>query len=759
MSKKPLISIVIVNYLVHEALVACLRSIEKTRTKISYEILVVDNDEIPILGEKLKKDFPQVRYIPNHSNTGFGAANNKGVHEAKGKYLFFLNPDTHIRGKTIEKLYIFLQKNSDAGIAAPLLYHPDGTIFDKQGVTSLTPLRALFATSFIHRLWPNNPIATTYWMRGWRKEEDREVAIVPGTAFMIRKALFERVGGFDETFFLYFEEFDLCRRIKRLGYRLFMVSGTKVVHFWGESTKQREDKDLVFRKSQEYYFKKYYGLFISKLVMGMVSFNKYSFLLLLVLFFGLFLRLYKITTLFMLIGDFGWFYLSAYDMIMKGIIPLVSIPSSVVWLHQGPLATYLIALSLWVSHMNPVAPAVFFSVLDVLTIYLVFLLGKKISSRTVGISAAFLYATSPLVLINVRMPYHTAPIPFFTCSVFLLTLVVLEKRKYYFWLFFLSGLLLQLELSNSIIFLIFFFLFLFYREKIKPTKRVICESIVGLLLGIFPFILYDFTHHFTQTLGFPLWVVNRVRLFLGLTTSGNATTSSLPKAMITIWEHIARILFPSSESVVFLLLLISIIVIGKKIWIMKRAILRDKPLIILLLWTLVPLVSFMIHAAPGDAYFPFLFPALVLLTAYSLNEIIQKKVFLLLSVTIVIGVFNAGYTLSQDYFLSTLRGTHYMPPHGYNFGQAYFIQNDVARKIAEDANGQSINLHMGGYAGTVKTGGDQFKYLLLIRGVILSQKAKLTYTIYDSKKDIPKNASPFYRNKYYAVTKTGVILK
>src|SRR5207244_70479 len=99
--------------------------------------------------------------------------------------------------------------------------------------------------------------------------------------------------------------------------------------------------------------------------------------------------------LFMFIGDFGWFYLSAWDLLTKGIIPLVSIPSSVVWLHQGPLATYLMAFALWIGRMSPIAPALFFSVIDVITIYIVFLLGKKISNQQTGIAAAFLYATSP----------------------------------------------------------------------------------------------------------------------------------------------------------------------------------------------------------------------------------------------------------------------------------------------------------------------------------------------------------------------------
>ncbi len=750
-SINPTLSIIIVHYHVEHELVDLLQSLGTSREQ---EIIVVDNDEKPFIEKQLTKQFPSVIYLKNKKNLGFGVANNIGSRVAKGKYLFFINPDTIVEKGTVEKLITFLDNHKKAGAVAPLLYHPDGTIFEKQGVKTLTPLRALFSTSLIHRIWPNNPIARMYWNASWKKKTVKEVGALPGTACMIRKELFDAVGGFDEKFFLYFEEFDLCQRINQGGLSLYMIPDTKVIHLWGVSTGQKDDKDLIFKESQEYYFRKYYGYVIAKILTTFLTFDKYSLLLLLLLLLGLFLRTYRITELFMFIGDFGWFYLSAWDMVTKGIIPLVSIPSSVVWLHQGPLATYMMAFALWAGRMNPVAPALLFSVIDMVTIYFVFLLGKKIRNVETGIVAALLYATSPLVLINVRMPYHTAIIPFFACSVILMTLLVLEKKRYYFWLFFLSGLLIQLELSNAIVMLIFMFLFIFYREEITLRVSIIRESVCGMLLGISPFILYDVTHHFTQTLGFPLWVLNRVRLFLGLTTSGNATTHNLPQVFVVLWEHIARIIFPYSEIIVAIVILLAVTIIGRKIVTTKKALLHNKSFILLLLWIIVPFVSFIVHAAPGDAYFPFLFPAIILGVAYAFSELSNNKRIFTLFVVVFLSVFNAGYTLSQDYFLSTETGAHYMPPHGYGFGPAFYIQNTVANKVTKDADGNSIRLRVGGYQGSVKTGGDQFKYLLMQKGVKLSSNASLTYTIYESKRDIPPNESVFYQNNYYFVTKT-----
>jgi GT2 family glycosyltransferase len=713
---KPTISIIIVHYYVEEAIFASLEALYTSKITTPYEVIVIDNGSDSGFEKLLKKKFPTVIYRKTEKNVGFGAANNIGAKIARGRYFFFLNPDTIIDPGSLAILYSYLEKNKSAAIAAPLLYHPTGELFKHQGVKLLTPVRALFSTSILHRFFPHNSISNNYWMEGWNKKKNREVDIVPGTAFMIREEVFKQARCFDEKFFLYFEEFDLCRTVKQLGWISVMVAGTKVVHFWGISTKTRDDINEIFTSSQEYYFRKQYGVILSKILSLLLTFNKYSFLLLVTLAIGLFLRIYRINELFMLIGDFGWFYLSALDMITTGIIPLVSIPSSVVWLHQGPLATYLIAFSLWISRLNPIAPALFFSLLDVVTIYFVFLLGKKIANSNVGVGAALLYATSPLVLITVRMPYHTSPIPFFVTSVMVLTITVLQKNKYFFWLFLFTGLLLQLELSNAIILGIFLILFLTYRNKI-------------ILLGILPFILYDVTHHFIQTLGFPLWVINRIRLFLGLTTSGNATTGNVPSVLLSIWEHIARELFPFSEIIVMILMTLSIIAIGITYLRNRKTTFQNKPFVLLLLWLIVPLLSFIIHTAPGDAYFPFLFPAFVLVVAYGIGVLSKNRLSRLLIITAFISLLNAYYTLSQDYFLYSQSGIHTLSPGGYSFGPAFSFQEDVASAIAKDTPKNPITVAVGGGLKTFKTGGDQFRYLLRAKGIKITPNSKNIYTI------------------------------
>ena len=232
-----MVSIIIVNYHVQEELLECLTSIVSSKSKKTYEIIVVDNDEEKSIHADLKKKFPKVIYVSNE-NKGFGQASNVGSRHAKGEYLFFLNPDTEVLPHAIDNLVSFFEKKKDAGVISPLLLDKNKKTY-QQGALELTPLRGVFALSFINKLFPNNPVSNKYFLKDWNKKQTREVEVVPGTAFMMKKSLFEKLGKFDEKFFLYFEEFDLCKRVKKLGLKLFIYPEAKVIHHWGVSTKKK----------------------------------------------------------------------------------------------------------------------------------------------------------------------------------------------------------------------------------------------------------------------------------------------------------------------------------------------------------------------------------------------------------------------------------------------------------------------------------------------------------------------------------------
>lgn len=232
---KPLVSIIIVKYKSEAYLKRCLQSINGQSWQ---EVIIVDNDQ---------------------KNIGFGAGCNQGARKAKGKYLFFLNPDTIVQPGAIKILAEFLDRQQKVGIVAPLILDKNKKPYQEQGTAELTPGAALFSFSWLVKFWPQNPWTNRYWLAGWDKKTAKEVAVVPGSALMMRKEVFKKIGGFDEKFFLYFEESDLCRRARQAGWQVFFQPKAKVVHFWSKSTAKGKKTRQIFQQSRFYYFKKHYS--------------------------------------------------------------------------------------------------------------------------------------------------------------------------------------------------------------------------------------------------------------------------------------------------------------------------------------------------------------------------------------------------------------------------------------------------------------------------------------------------------------------
>lgn len=287
------LSIIIVYYRGRKKLFDCLESIKKNSPKVKFEVLVVDNSEGSI-GEELRNRFSWVTYIKSPYNLGYGAGNNLGVGKSSGEFLLILNPDTLVKPKAIDNLISFLEKNEDVGIVAPNLVNKEGKIFSQLGSKELTPLRGIVALSFLNKLFPNNPISREYWLKDLSMDKKREVDVVPGSAFLIRKSVFEKAGRFDENIFLFFEESDLCRRVKKLGYRLFIIPDAEIVHFWTGAKSGSSNINSIFKKSRFYYFRKHFGLASAILVELFARFSKRHFIFIVVFIIILFVyNLYK----------------------------------------------------------------------------------------------------------------------------------------------------------------------------------------------------------------------------------------------------------------------------------------------------------------------------------------------------------------------------------------------------------------------------------------------------------------------------------
>lgn len=253
------LSIIIVNYHSENYLLNCLTSLFKEKNDFSFEVIVVDNDEKPTIEKRLRQKFPDVIYLHPRSNLGFSSANNFGSQKSSGKYLFFLNPDTLVCLSAIKHLVNFLEKRKRFAIVAPLLVDQNYQIYPYQGTEQLTPLSALFALSFLNKYFPNNFVSRKFWLKKWNKKSHRQVAVIPGSAFLIRKNVFSQINGFDPRFFLYFEESDLCLRIQKMGYLIAIEPKAHVLHFWHGSTPKNQKIKQIFRQSRFYYFRKNFG--------------------------------------------------------------------------------------------------------------------------------------------------------------------------------------------------------------------------------------------------------------------------------------------------------------------------------------------------------------------------------------------------------------------------------------------------------------------------------------------------------------------
>ncbi len=743
---KPTVSILYVYYNTPKEILHSLTSLSGAAYGIPYEVVIVNNASPKPLPRQVSMK-RGVHIITNRENIGFGKGHNKAVSRAKGKYLLILNPDTILKKKALRLMVEKLESNKKIGIIGPQMIDKDGKILPTISKFPTLPT-ALIVYSVIDKLWKHNPISQKFWMYDANRTKEQEVDVLSGACMMIRKSLFKSIHGFDNRFFLYFEESDLCMKVKNAGYRNIYFPKARITHLIGKSSSNKEFIRKAFQTSRLKFFRKYHDFIPAFIAEGLLRFLQPEALLLFgLLLLSLGMNLYKIADLMMFIGDFGRDYLAARDMILTGTIPLLGIPSSVVWLHQGPLSVYLIGLAFLIGHFHPVAPAVLYGSLGVVSTYLVYRLGKMFFSKHVGLIAGLLYATSPLVIVNTRMPYHTSPIPLVTTLLFLFLYKVFKTHERYlpFAAFFL-GLSLQFELSNAVLVFLIGILWIIFKPKI--TKRTYIYSFITFLVGIAPFLIYDLTHGFVQTAKFALWIVNRVRLFFGLTLSNNSTTAHLPEALQTIWEQVARVIFPSS-GIIFIGMLVLIAFV---LFIKRKQLLKMPGLIIILLWLVIPLIGFAVHAAPGTAYFPLLFAPICILLAYSFTYFVEKsKVFLLLLGVLVIG--NIITIQSQEYFLTTRNAIHSIPFGNYGIGTTWKIQDELVRRIVSDANKNTFQLKGGGFFSKFPSSIDDYKYLVWWRGGKEHMNAKLIYTIYPSGDIIANNQKIVYKDAFITLTK------
>lgn len=409
-----------------------------------------------------------------------------------------------------------------------------------------------------------------------------------------------------------------------------------------------------------------------------------------ILVLALFLRIHKLDELMMFIGDFAWFYISARDMILTGDIPLLGITSSQTWLHQGPLWTYLLAILLSVFNFNPLSAAYFTAILGTITVCIMYKTGTILFSRRTGIIAAFLYATSPLVIVHSRMPYHTSPIPLFM-ALFLLAFYkwISGNIRYFPMLLFLSGVLYNFELATVVLWFIIFFVLVYgiWRKKEWArhifTRKVTFFSIVGFTIPMTPIFLYDFQHEFVQTAKFAHWVIYHriIKFFLDFDAQ-NASSAITFQMLPFFTEQYKRLVFLGSSILAFIIFLVTLSFFAS----ITLSMIKEKKIhanyLILILCFLIPFIGFLVNKTPSEAYTPIFFPTIIFFTALLFDKILNHSpVFLpVIAILAGIGFLNVYILISKNYLM------------GNGYGFTYRQRLSASQNIVEKSNGKEYNL-------------------------------------------------------------------
>jgi GT2 family glycosyltransferase len=261
------LSIIIVNWNSTEFTKNCIASIRSTTKDMDYEIVVVDNDSQDGSAHLLSELVPPVILICSDRNLGFARANNLGAEHAKGAKLLFLNPDTLVLEGSIRRMSDQLDSGPKVAAAGCRLLNGDLTL-QMSCVQSFPNIaNQLLGIDWLKRLWPRLSLwkmQTLYSVDTWQVAE---VEVVSGACLMVRKAVFDVIGGFSTEYFLYAEETDLCYKIRRGGWKVHHVKDATVVHLGGQSTMQKGDGfvDAMMRQSIFMFFRKFRGEYYAEL--------------------------------------------------------------------------------------------------------------------------------------------------------------------------------------------------------------------------------------------------------------------------------------------------------------------------------------------------------------------------------------------------------------------------------------------------------------------------------------------------------------
>ncbi|MCE1274992.1 MAG: glycosyltransferase family 2 protein [Chlorobiales bacterium] len=263
-----MVSVIIVSYNTRDILKQCLESLFMHTQGLEMEVFVVDNDSHDGSASMVKNEFPEVRLIANRENMGFAAANNQAFSLVRGRYIVLLNPDAFVKPASIANGLKFMDATPDCGLCGGKVLSPEGRL-EPSARRFPSPLSKLFTLAGLSAKFPDSTLFNRHEFGGFAHDKPIEVDWVPGTFSIVRKEMLDSIGGFDNRFYIYYEETDLCLRAKKAGWKIYYIPDAAVTHIGGASSKTRKDKTfddkaaqvLSFRMRSEWlYYRKNKGV-------------------------------------------------------------------------------------------------------------------------------------------------------------------------------------------------------------------------------------------------------------------------------------------------------------------------------------------------------------------------------------------------------------------------------------------------------------------------------------------------------------------
>lgn len=226
------LSITIVNYNQKYFPRLCVEALKKSKTDFDFETIVCDNNSKDESLVYLKKaaEKGDIKLVEPGKNLGYGSGNNFAAKEAKGKYILILNADIMVEPDTLQKLVDYLEKHDDVGMIGPKLVYHSGEV--QRSCRRHFRFFDLFVKrTFLKKIWPFKKRYENYLMEDFNHESTQTVDLITGAFMMMPKDVFDEVHGFDERYFLFMEDFDLCRKVQSAGYKVVYYPETKAIHY------------------------------------------------------------------------------------------------------------------------------------------------------------------------------------------------------------------------------------------------------------------------------------------------------------------------------------------------------------------------------------------------------------------------------------------------------------------------------------------------------------------------------------------------